>query len=179
MADFNMLFAGFGGQGVLFAGKIVASAGLIENKSVSWLPSYGPEMRGGTANCSVCVSDRPIGSPLVVTPNVFVPMNLPSFDKFINAVVPGGKVILDSTLVSSKLERADVEAFYIPATKIAEEAGMKKLANVILVGKVFKETGFCSYEALEKALKKSVPASKAHLFDINRKAIEIGINFNA
>lgn len=175
MTDFNMLFAGFGGQGVLFAGKIVAYAGLMDEKQVSWLPSYGPEMRGGTANCSVCVSDKPIGSPLVTAPNIFVPMNLPSYDKFINDVEPGGKVFLDSVLIDKKVERTDVEAFYIPAQKIAEENGMKKLANVILVGKVFKETGFCSMESLEKALTKVVPPKKANLIEVNLKALKLGM----
>ena len=175
MTDFNMLFAGFGGQGVLFAGKIVAYAGLMDEKQVSWLPSYGPEMRGGTANCSVCVSENPIGSPLVTAPNVFVPMNLPSFDKFIDAVEPGGKVFLDSVLIDKKVERTDVEAFYIPAQQIAEENGMKKLANVILVGKVFKETGFCSMESLEKALTKVVPPKKANLIEVNLKALKLGM----
>ncbi len=102
MKDLNMVFAGFGGQGVLFAGKVAAYAGLLENKEISWLPSYGPEMRGGTANCSVCISDEPIGSPLVTAPNVLVAMNLPSLDKFINAVEPGGTVILDSSLIDKK-----------------------------------------------------------------------------
>lgn len=175
MTDFNMLFAGFGGQGVLFAGKIVAYAGLMDEKQVSWLPSYGPEMRGGTANCSVCVSENPIGSPLVTAPNVFVPMNLPSYDKFIDSVEPGGKVFLDSVLIDKKVERTDVEAFYIPAQQIAEENGMKKLANVILVGKVFKETGFCSMESLEKALTKVVPPKKANLIEINLKALKLGM----
>lgn len=176
MSDFNMLFAGFGGQGVLFAGKIIAYAGLIENKDVSWLPSYGPEMRGGTANCSVCVSDKPIGSPLVLTPNCFVPMNLPSLDKFIDDVEVGGKVIMDSSLISKKVERDDVDTFYVPATELSEENNLRKLANVILVGKVFKETQFCSFESLKKAIEKCVPPSKAHLIEANLRAIEIGMN---
>ena len=100
--DLNLLLAGFGGQGVLFAGKVIAYSGLLEGKEISWLPSYGPEMRGGTANCSVCISDNPIGSPLVVTPNVFIAMNLPSFDRFINDVQPGGVVLVDSFLIPKK-----------------------------------------------------------------------------
>ena len=108
MKDLNMVFAGFGGQGVLFAGKVAAYAGLLENKEISWLPSYGPEMRGGTANCSVCISDEPIGSPLVTAPNVLVAMNLPSLDKFINAVEPGGTVILGRKMIDNKVERTDI-----------------------------------------------------------------------
>ena len=106
--NFNMLLAGFGGQGILFAGKVIAYGGLMDEKEISWLPSYGPEMRGGTANCSVCISDQPIGSPLVVNPNVFIAMNLPSFDKFINDVEPGSIVIVDSFLINKKVERNSV-----------------------------------------------------------------------
>lgn len=170
-----MTIAGFGGQGILFAGKVIAYGGLMEEKEISWLPSYGPEMRGGTANCSICISDKPIGSPLVLSPNVFLAMNLPSFDKFINQVEPGGVVIADSFLIPKKSDRDDIKAFYIPATKIAEEEGLKGLANIILVGKLFKETSFCTWESLEKAVKKCVPASKAHLLDANLKALKIGM----
>lgn len=175
MSNFNMTIAGFGGQGILFAGKVIAYGGLMEGKEISWLPSYGPEMRGGTANCSICISDKPIGSPLVLSPNVFLAMNLPSFDKFINQVEPGGLVIADSFLIPKKSDRDDIRAFYIPATKIAEKEGLKGLANIILVGKLFKETSFCTWESLEKAVKKCVPASKAHLLDANLKALKIGM----
>lgn len=175
--NYNILLAGFGGQGILFAGKVIAYGGLMEDKEISWLPSYGPEMRGGTANCSVCVSDKPIGSPLVLTPNVFVAMNKPSFEKFIGSVEPGGIVLVDSFLIDNKVERDDVTTFYVPATKLAEENGLKGLANIILVGKLFKETGFCSEESLDKAIQKCVPPAKAHLLDANRKAIKLGIEF--
>lgn len=173
--NYNMLLAGFGGQGVLFAGKVIAYGGLMEDKEISWLPSYGPEMRGGTANCSVCVSDVPIGSPLVTSPDVFVAMNLPSLDKFIDTVAPGGTVIVDSSLIKKKVERDDVTVFYVPATTLADENGLKGLANIIIVGKLFAETQFCSDEALKKAIEKCVPPSKAHLMDANMKAIEIGM----
>lgn len=174
MKDLNMIFAGFGGQGVLFAGKVVAYAGLIEGRELSWLPSYGPEMRGGTANCSICLSDEPIGSPLVTNPNVLVAMNRPSLDKFIGDVEPGGTVILDSSLIDVKVEREDISVHYVPASSLAEENGLKGLANIILVGKLFKEVGFCSAETLDKAIQKCVPARKAAMLDFNRKAIEIG-----
>ena len=174
MKDLNMIFAGFGGQGVLFAGKVVAYAGLIEGRELSWLPSYGPEMRGGTANCSICLSDEPIGSPLVTNPNVLVAMNRPSLDKFIGDVEAGGTVILDSSLIDVKVEREDISVHYVPASSLAEENGLKGLANIILVGKLFKEVGFCSAEALDKAIQKCVPARKAAMLDFNRKAIEIG-----
>lgn len=171
----NLLLAGFGGQGVLFAGKLVASAGLIEGRELSWLPSYGPEMRGGTANCSVCLSDDPIGSPLVLEPDVLVAMNQPSLDKFFGDVVPGGMVIVDSTMVASVPERDDVTVFFVPATKLAEEAGLKGLANVVLVGKLLKETGFCCADAIDDAIVKSVPAKREKLLEPNRKALAIGM----
>ncbi len=174
MRDLNMVFAGFGGQGVLFAGKVIAYAGLIEGRELSWLPSYGPEMRGGTANCSVCLSDEAIGSPLVTNPNVLVAMNRPSLDKFVNDVEPGGVILLDSSLIDVKVERDDVKTYYVPASTLAEENGLKGLANIILVGKLFKEVGFCTEETLDKALQKCIPARKAAMLDFNRKAIEIG-----
>ncbi len=174
--DFNMVLAGFGGQGILFAGKVIAYGGLNDGKEISWLPSYGPEMRGGTANCSVCISDKTIGSPLVLTPDVLIALNLPSFEKFIDTVKPGGTVIIDSFLINKKVEREDVNVFYVPATKLAEENGIKGLANIILVGKLFKETGFCTEEALYKAIEKCVPARKANMLEFNKKALEIGMN---
>jgi len=171
----NMLLAGFGGQGILFAGKLIAYAGLIEGRELSWLPSYGPEMRGGTANCSVCLSDEPIGSPLVLEPDVLVAMNQPSLDKFAGAVVPGGKIILDSTMISRLPERDDVAVYPVPATQLAEEHGLKGLASVILVGKLLREIGFCDPMALDAAIVKSVPATKQHLLGPNRTAFEIGM----
>ncbi len=171
----NMLLAGFGGQGILFAGKLIAYAGLIEGRELSWLPSYGPEMRGGTANCSVCLADEPIGSPLVLEPDVLVAMNQPSLDKFIGDVVSGGMVILDSTMIARFPERDDVTVFPVPATQLAEDNGLKGLASVILVGKLLREIGFCDPSALDGAITKSVPAKKQHLLGSNRKAFEIGM----
>ncbi len=173
----QILIAGFGGQGVLFAGKFIAYKGLLENRQVSWLPSYGPEMRGGTANCSIILSDDPVGSPIVSTPNVLMVMNLPSLDKYENAVVKGGKVFIDSTLIGRKIERDDIEAFYIPATKMAQDAGIPTLANMIMVGKMIRETGMVSFDNMTDALKKVVSAKHADLLDVNLKAIEAGYNY--
>ena len=170
----NVLFAGFGGQGILFAGKVMAYAGLFDGKELSWLPSYGPEMRGGTCNCSVCLSDQAIGSPLVVNPDVLVAMNLPSLDKFVDAVVPGGSIFLDSAIIDKKVERTDINVYYVPATKLAEENGIKGLANIVLLGKMLKELGFATDESIEKSVRKCVPAKKAAMVDFNLKAIEIG-----
>lgn len=172
--DLNLLLAGFGGQGILFAGKVIAYAGLIEGRELSWLPSYGPEMRGGTANCSVVLSDEPIGSPLVVEPDVLVAMNQPSLDKFLETVAPGGIVIVDSTMVRQVPERDDVTVFRVPATQLATDAGLKGLANIILVGKLFAEVGFCSPDTLTEAIRKSIPPKRQQLLEPNLKAIEMG-----
>ncbi len=171
------LIAGFGGQGVLFAGKFLAYAGLLEEKQVSWLPSYGPEMRGGTANCSVIVSDTPVGSPIVNIPDCLIVMNLPSFDKYENTLKAGGTMIVDSTLISKQTERTDVNACYIPATQMAVDAKMPTLANMILIGKFLKETNLISKESIEAALKKVVSAKRADMLEINLKAIELGYNY--
>lgn len=171
----QILITGFGGQGVLFAGKFLAYNGLMNDKQVSWLPSYGPEMRGGTANCSIIISDEAVGSPIVSNPNILVCMNLPSFDKFENAAVKGAKIFIDSTLIERKAKRDDVEVFYIPATKLANDAGMPTLANMIIVGKILKETGY-NTETMQEALKKVVSAKHPELFDKNLTAINIGYN---
>lgn len=174
MNDLNIVFAGFGGQGILFAAKVVAYAGLICEKEVSWLPSYGPEMRGGTANCSVSISENEIGSPLITNPNVLVAMNLPSLDKFIDEVEVGGTVIIDSSLISKKVDRTDINVFYIPASKLAEDNEINGLANIIMVGKLLKEIPFCSDEIIEKSILKCVPASKEKMIEFNKKAVAIG-----
>lgn len=171
------IFAGFGGQGILFAGKVIAYAGMNENKNVSHLPSYGPEMRGGTCNCHVIVSDDPVASPIIVEPTALVAMNAPSFDKFENALISGGKAFIDSTLISRDAVRDDIEVFKIPATQMANEMGLPKLANVIIVGKLVKETGMFTYDELSKAVKKLVPASKPELYESNMKAFEAGYNY--
>ena len=173
----QILIAGFGGQGVLFAGKFLAYKGLTEEKQVSWLPSYGPEMRGGTANCSVIVSDMPVGSPIITNPDVLIAMNLPSLQKFVNDVVPGGKIIVDSTLIDAKVERTDVEVFYVPATQLAKDAGFSTLANMVLVGKVLKECGAVSFENNKQTFETFIPAKKAGLIDINCQALQTGYDY--
>ena len=173
----QILIAGFGGQGVLFAGKFLAYKGLLENKEVSWLPSYGPEMRGGTANCSIILSDDPVGSPIVSSPDVLIAMNLPSLDKYEAATVAGGSIFVDSTLIGRKVERTDVKTFYIPATKMANDAGIPTLANMIMMGKMIKETGVVNFGDVVDALKKVVSAKRANLLDLNIKALEAGFNY--
>ncbi len=173
----QILLAGFGGQGILFSGKFLAYDGLLEEKEVSWLPSYGPEMRGGTCNCSVIISDTKIGSPIVSNPDVLIAMNLPSLDKFEKDAVPGAKIFVDSSLIDRKVERDDVEAYYIPATKMAFDEGLKGLANMIMIGYMIKETGVMPYENVAKVMAKVVPAKKQNLLDLNIKAVELGYNF--
>jgi 2-oxoglutarate ferredoxin oxidoreductase subunit gamma len=175
--DLKLLLAGFGGQGLLFAGKVAAYAGLIDGREISWLPSYGPEMRGGTANCSVIISDSPIGSPLILSPNALIVMNLPSYDKYIGAAAPGATVIVDSSMIDKKTGRNDISVFYVPATELAEEGGMKGLANMILLGKLLKETGFTSLKSMDEALVKCVSAKHADLLEQNRKAIKTGYEY--
>ena len=173
----QILIAGFGGQGVLFAGKFLAYKGMVEDKNISWLPSYGPEMRGGTANCSVIISDTPVGSPIITNPDVLVAMNLPSLQKFVNDVVPGGIIVLDSTLIGAKVEREDVKVFYVPATQMAKDAGFATLANMILMGKVIKETQAVRFDNNKETLESFIPAKKAKLIDINCQALQAGYDF--
>ena len=177
MKTTQILIAGFGGQGVLFAGKFLAYKGLVQDKNVSWLPSYGPEMRGGTANCSIILSDMPVGSPIITNPDVLVAMNLPSLQKFVNDVVPGGQIFIDSTLIDAKVERDDVQVFYIPATQIAKDAGFSTLANMILMGKVLKESDAVEFDGNKETLETFIPAKKAGLIDVNCKALQAGYDF--
>lgn len=173
----NIVLAGFGGQGILFAGKLLAYSGLMDEKEVSWLPSYGPEMRGGTANCSVVISDDEISSPLVLEPDELIVMNTPSFDKFINAVAPGGKAFIDSSMIEEKSDRTDIECFYVPATDLAQKNDLKGMANIILMGKLLKETNITTMDVVKKALEKIVPPKKAHLVDANLKAVKLGMEY--
>ena len=177
MSTTRFLFSGFGGQGILFAGKLLAYKGLMEDKQVSWLPSYGPEMRGGTASCSVIVSDEPVGSPIVSSPDVLVAMNLPSLDRFESAVVPGGVIFADSTLIERKVARTDVTVHYLPATRLASENGMPTLANIILMGKILKTLDMFNEESISAALGKVISARHADMLDVNRKALQIGADY--
>ena len=173
----QILIAGFGGQGVLFAGKFLAYKGMVEDLNISWLPSYGPEMRGGTANCSVVLSDMPVGSPIITAPDVLVAMNLPSLQKFVDTVVPGGKIFVDSTLIDAKVERTDVEVYYIPATQMAKDAGVSTLANMILMGHVLQNNSELTFDGTESTVQKLVPAKKQELVGLNMKALEMGRDY--
>lgn len=174
MSTKQFLFSGFGGQGILFAGKFIAYKGMIEGKQVSWLPSYGPEMRGGTASCSVIVGDEPVGSPIVTHPDLLIAMNLPSLDRYESAVAPGGIIFLDSTLIGRQVVRKDVTAYAIPATQLASDNGIPTLANMIIVGKVLHVLGQFEHDDVEAALKKVISAKHADMLDANFKAMKLG-----
>lgn len=176
MKTTQILIAGFGGQGILFAGKFLAYKGLLEGKQISWLPSYGPEMRGGTASCSVIVSDTPVGSPIVSQPDVLVAMNLPSLDKYEDTVVSGGTIFVDSTLIERKVNRTDITVHYIPTTQLASDEKLGNLANMIMMGKLMKELDEYNEEGIEAALGKVISARKADMKTVNVKAIELGKN---
>ncbi len=177
MATTKILIAGFGGQGILFSGKALAYTGLKVGMEVSWLPSYGPEMRGGTANCSVTLSDTPIGSPIVDKPDLLIAMNLPSLEKYLYETEVGGNIVYDSSLISKEVSREDVKISKIPATKLANDNGLSGLANIIILGKALKETNVLTLEQIKTCLAQMVPAKKAELLEKNLKAIEIGYNF--
>lgn len=177
MKNCKIILAGFGGQGILFAGKVLAYAGLKTGREVSWLPSYGPEMRGGTANCSVVISETPVGSPVIPDPDVLIVMNRPSLDKFESTVPAGCLIITDSSLVDREVERTDVKVVKIPAKEIALGAGLGNLANMVIVGRLLKETGLYTLDEIKAGLEKSIPPTKAALYEKNVKAIELGYEF--
>ncbi len=177
MAQIDIIFSGFGGQGIQAAGKLIAYAGMLENKFVSFLPSYGPEMRGGTSNCHVIVSDEPIGSPILNSATVVMAMNRPSLDKFESYLEPGGILLIDSSLVNRSPERKDIKVFEIPATQIASDMGNLAYANIIMLGKLIHETGAASAEYFEKALKKVLPEKKHYLIPEEMKALSLGMEY--
>ena len=177
MKTTQILIAGFGGQGILFSGKFLAYKGLTEELQVSWLPSYGPEMRGGTANCNVILSDTPVGTPIITTPDVLIVMNLPSLEKYVNSVVSGGQIYVDSSLISAKVERDDVEVFYIPATQMAKDEGISSLANMIIVGHLLENNSELSFDGVAEVVEKLVPPKKAALKELNMKALSLGKDY--
>ena len=174
MKTTQILIAGFGGQGILFSGKFLAYKGLTEELQVSWLPSYGPEMRGGTANCNVILSDTPVGSPIITTPDVLIAMNLPSLQKYVDSVSVGGQIYVDSSLIDAKVERDDVEVFYIPATQLAKDEGIGTLANMVIVGHLLEKHPELSFDGVEAVIEKLVPPKKAALKELNMKALMLG-----
>ena len=173
----RIIISGFGGQGGLAIGKNLAEAGMDQGYHVTWAPSYGPEMRGGTANCNVILSDDPVGSPIITSPDVLIVMNLPSLQKYVDTVVPGGQIYVDSTLISEKVERTDVEVYYIPATQMANDAGVPTLANMVMMGHVLKNNPELTFDGTEATVAKLVPPTKAQLVELNMKALQAGRDY--
>lgn len=176
MSNLRLVTAGFGGQGVLFIGKVAAYAGMIDNMHISWIPSYGPEMRGGTANCSVCISEKNISSPLVPNPDVLIALNNPSLEKFCGSVKPNGLIISDTNIVTLTSGRNDIEEFGVPATEIAEQNDVKGLSNMIVLGILYAKTNFCTEKALFEAIRLCTPKRKAEMLEFNNKAVKVGIS---
>ncbi len=168
------LFAGFGGQGVLLMGQLLAYAGMLEGKQVTWLPAYGPEMRGGTANCSVIISDEAIGSPVVSRATTVIALNRPSLDKFEENVQQGGKLFINSSIIDRPTKRDDVEIYYVPCNEIAERLGNARVANMVMLGAYIEKTGSVDMENVMQALKEKLGAKKADLLSLNREALKEG-----
>lgn len=170
----EILIAGFGGQGVMSMGQLIAYAGMIENKQVSWLPSYGPEQRGGTANVSVIVSDESIGSPVISHPTTAIVLNNPSFEKYEPLVVPGGVLISNSSLIDHKSDRKDITVIEVPASDIANQMGDPKVANSVILGAYLEYSKVVSPDSVIESLKKVLSSQKQHLIPLNQAALEKG-----
>ena len=166
--------AGFGGQGVMSMGQMLCYGGMLEGREVSYLPSYGPEMRGGAAYCMITVSDEPVGAPVFAHPDCLMAMNLPSLDKFEGNVAPGGRLFINSSLISRKAERSDIEVHYIPANDIALELGNSRVAGMVMLGAYLKLSGVVGHDGIHGALKKVLGERKASLIDVNLQALERG-----
>ena len=175
MDDTEVVMAGFGGQGMLLAGKVLAQASLDQGKEVSWLPSYGPEMRGGTANVIVCVASKPIGSPLVSTPRGLVVMNLPSLEKFAPRVKPGGVIIVNASMIDRDPEREDCVVVKVDARRLAEDAGTPKAANFVVLGAYVGATDVVPAEAIEQAIEQEFAGEKAKFVPSNLAAFRAGL----
>jgi 2-oxoglutarate ferredoxin oxidoreductase subunit gamma len=173
----EIIFSGFGGQGALFAGQLLSFAALDAGKEVTWIPSYGPEMRGGTANCTVVISDEEIGSPLVRNPKAAVVMNLPSLDKYEPMVAPGGVLIANASLTNRDAQRDDLNCVFIPANEIAEEIGNKRLVNVIMLGALLAKLDVLTFEEIEVALRNHLPERHKRLLPLNLEALRRGAAF--
>jgi 2-oxoglutarate ferredoxin oxidoreductase subunit gamma len=171
----QIIISGFGGQGALFAGQLLTYAGLEEGRQVAWLPSYGPEMRGGTARCTVTVSDDPIGSPLTDTPSAVIALNPPSLEMFESKILPNGLLIVNSSIAKEKVNRNDIRSLRIPATDLArDEFQNERMANMILLGALVRVTGVVALDSLMTALQKNLPQRRHHLLEPNRKALQKG-----
>jgi len=170
----QIIISGFGGQGALFAGQVLTYAGLKEGRNVTWLPSYGPEMRGGTARCTVTLSDEPIGSPITDSPTTVIAMNPPSMEMFEPRVKPGGFLFVNSSIVSTDSTRKDITTIRVPANDIAEELGNERMANMVLLGALIRATGIISMKSATAALEEKLPEKRRHLLPLNEEALRRG-----
>jgi len=173
MSQYEVTFAGFGGQGIMTAGQLLAYAGIDENKQVAWIPSYGPEMRGGTAYCTVVISEARIGSPIISNPQCACVFNRPSFDKFTPRIKPGGLVIVNSSLINVTTDRTDITQILVPANDMAIKAGNAKAANIVVLGALIGATGVVSYDTVKATIKKKM-ARKQAVLEINYQALKEG-----
>lgn len=171
MATHKLVIAGFGGQGVMLIGQMIAYAGMLEGKEVTWMPSYGPEMRGGTANCSVIVSDKRISSPIVTDATAVVAMNLPSLTKFESMIKPGGQLFVNTSLIKEQPSRNDVEIYNIDANEIAVRLHNDKVSNMVILGAIVNKTGMVKLESIEKVMDKLFTGNKAKLLPLNKQAL--------
>jgi len=173
----QIIIAGFGGQGILFMGRLLIYAAMREGKQVTWFPSYGGAMRGGTANCSVIISSEEIGSPLISHPNTLIVMNTPSLDKFESVVQNNGCIVWNSSLINRRPSRDDIKAIKIPANKIAEKSGSQQAANMVMLGAYVAQSNIVSFSSLKGSLKEVLSKSRYHLLSINKKALEEGMRW--
>ena len=173
----EIIIAGFGGQGVLFVGQVLAYAAMDNGKEVTWIPSYGPEMRGGTANCTVVIADQEIGSPLVKNPPLAIALNLPSFDRYEELLAPSGTLIVNRSMVDRSAKRSDIHIIFIPCNEIAEEIGDRKLLNMVAIGALLTALPEVKVEDAEKALEGHLPARHKHLLPKNYEALKRGYEY--
>ncbi len=177
MKHVETIFSGFGGQGALFAGQLLAYAGMAEDLHVTWIPSYGPEMRGGTAHCIVIVSEEEIGAPIIRNPGAAIVLNLPSMHKYEPLVKPNGLLLVNSSLVDVKSERDDIRTLYVPASDIATELGNPRMANVVLLGAFVAATDIVTPETVTQQLAAHLSERQSKWLGPNRKALERGAEF--
>jgi len=173
--EHRIIAAGFGGQGVMLFGQAIALAGMIEGKYVTWLPSYGPEMRGGTANCTVVVSDSPVASPVVDAPTELAIFNIPSLLKFEPTLAENGILVMNTSMIDREPQRKDIKVVKIPANDVAEKLGNVKAQNMVMLGAFIETTKVVSKESVFKALEKKMTGKKAQFLDLNKKAVEEGM----
>ena len=173
----EIIISGFGGQGALFAGQLLTYSAMHEGREVTWIPSYGPEMRGGTCHCIVIISEESIGSPIIRNPTAAIVMNPPSMDKYESLVKPGGALVVNTTLVQRKAERDDITVVYVPANDLADELGNIKMANVVLLGALLATKPVVEIETVKSSMDEHIPSSRQHIIEPNKRALDRGVAY--